>query len=314
MRLIGDGHAVASISRGRYVELENAGVKCYRADICEDLSPIGQAFEDANAVFHTASKVEMWGDYDEFFKVNVCGTRNIIKACQKFKVPKLIYTSSPSVIADGTNLRGVDESYPYPKRFEAHYPATKAQAEREVLQANSESLYTAALRPHMIWGPGDTHLTATVLERARAGRLMRVGGGKNIVDFSFIDDCVQAHIDATGALDRNSASRGRAYFVSQGEPVSLWGWIDEVLERNGLPRIKRSLPYGLAKVLACGCEAVAKLRSGSALPLLTRFLVFEMATDHYFDISAAKRELGYAPRWTMAAAMDRTFPRSNSAL
>ena len=314
LRLRADGHEVRSISRGRYGELEVAGVLCRQADISQDLTAVSDAFEGVDVLFHTASKVEMWGHYSDFFEVNVLGTGRIIEACRRHGIKRLVYTSSPSVIADGTNLRGIDENYPYPKRYMAHYPATKAIAEREVLRANGKELYTAALRPHLIWGPGDTHLTATILARAAAGRLVRVGNGRNIVDLTFIDDCVDAHLCAASALESNPGARGRAYFISQGDPVSLWGWIDELLERNGAPRIKRSLPFWAAMTAAFCCEAGAKFRGGGALPLLTRFLVSEMATDHYFNISAARRELGYAPKLSVAQAMDRLFHSAGVAV
>ena len=311
LRLRELGHDVVSISRRSYPALEERGIQCVRGDLGAESAGIWEsALDSADAVFHVAAKVEMWGSYGEFFRVNVLGTRNIIACCRRRGVRKLIYTSSPSVIADGCDLNGIDESYPYPKRYKAHYPQTKAMAEREVLAANSEALWTIALRPHLIWGPGDTNFVPTILRRAKAGRLLRVGEGKNKVDLTFIEDCVSAHLCALQSLEHNPACRGRAYFISQGEPVLLWQWIDEVLQRNGLPVVSRRLNAPLAMLLAHVCERMSSMLPGRREPLLTSFLVSEMSSSHYFDISAAKKELGYQPKHSIAQAMDKTFKRA----
>ncbi len=304
------GHQVISVARGRYPQLEEAGIGCVRADIGESLEKNYADFEGAEAVFHAASKVSMWGDYREFKRANIDGTGNIIRMCRACGIENLIYTSSPSVIADGSNLRGVDESYPYPRRHHAYYPATKAEAERLVLSENGAALRTVALRPHLIWGPGDTNLIPTILKKAKSGKLIRIGSGENLVDTTYIEDCVSAHLKALDAIKTNPVCRGKAYFISQGEPVKLWQWIDQILERNGLPAIRRAVPLKAALAAACAMEWWAGITGGE--PLFTRFLVSEMATDHYFDISAARRDLGYQPLCTVAEALDRTFSRRTS--
>jgi len=311
--LLQRGCAVHSLARGNYPELRQLGIETHLVDISSDPAAWVDILRGADGVFHTAAKVDMWGDYDEFFRTNVQGTRNILWACREAGVRNLVFTSSPSVIHDGTDLKGIDESYPYPKHFDAFYPATKAAAEREVLAANDgDSLRTVSLRPHLIWGPNDTNLIPTILERARAGRLTRIGDGTNLIDLTFIDDCVAAHLAAMDSLERNhSQVFGKVYFISQGEPVSMWGWIDEVLVRNGLPVVSRSIPKALAHGIAVVMEAVARALRCIGLrstPLLTRFLVSEMATHHYFSIEAARRDLGYKPSISIAEALDRTFP------
>jgi nucleoside-diphosphate-sugar epimerase len=165
-----------------------------------------------------------------------------------------------------------------------------------------------ALRPHLIFGPGDNHFVPTILERARAGRLVQVGAGDNLTDLTYIDDCVQAHLLAMEALDLSPACRGKSYFISQGEPVPMWRWIGEVLSRSGLPAISRRIPAGLAMALAQTLEWGSRLIPGSPEPLLSRFLVSQMATSHYFNISAAGRDLSFYPRFSMREAMDLTFP------
>ncbi|MFN4896982.1 MAG: NAD-dependent epimerase/dehydratase family protein [Pseudomonadota bacterium] len=310
--LVQRGHEVLSLSRGDYPELRQLGIETRCVDLGSDPDSWWQAFTGADGVFHTAAKVDMWGDYEDFFRTNVVGTRNVIRACRDAGVKNLVYTSSPSVIHDGRDLQGIDESYPYPKHADAHYPATKAIAEREVLAVNDgENIRTIALRPHLIWGPGDTNLVPTILERARAGRLTRIGDGNNLIDLTFIDDCVAAHILAMEALSNdNTSALGKAYFISQGEPVPMWSWIDEVLIRNQLPPVSRAIPKTLAYGIASVMEMVARslrLVGIRYTPLLTRFLVSEMATHHYFSIEAAQRELGYQPSCSIAEALVRTF-------
>lgn len=307
-----EGHEVVSLSRSTYPELEVLGVQSIAIDLGTPTKDVVSIIEGCEAVFHTAAKVDMWGDYREFFRSNVTATRNLLDASRKAGIRKFIYTSSPSVVAGSGELRGVDESQPYPTSHSAHYPATKAIAEREVLSANTEHLWTIALRPHLIFGPGDRNFVPTILERARQGRLTRVGSGQNKVDLCFIEDCVRAHRLAEQALTSNPVSRGKVYFISQGEPVLLWQWIDEVLRRNNLPPVGRAVPSWLALTLARLCEAGARLRRSRAVPFLTTFLVHEMCSDHYFDISAARRDLGFVPEFSVGQAVALSFPLPDS--
>jgi nucleoside-diphosphate-sugar epimerase len=308
-----EGHTVIALARGTYPELAALGVRSVRVDIGQERDAAGaswwELFKGAAGVFHTAAKVDMWGRYEDFFATNVQGTRNIIAACQRAGVPALVFTSSPSVVHDGSDLRGVDESYPYPQHFDALYPQTKAQAEQEVCAASGvHGVHTVALRPHLIWGPGDTNLIPTVLARARAGRLMRIGDGENLVDLTYIDDCVSAHLAAMRALEERPAQvGGRVYFISQGEPVRLWWWIDEVLKVYGVPPVSRSIGARAALLLARVLEVGASLlrRCGvQCKPLLTPFLVSEMYTSHYFSIERARTELGYQPRFSIAQGLE----------
>ena len=312
--LVSAGHHVISISRGVYPELEALGVVQQRIDIGSDSSSWSGVFEGVDGVFHTAAKVDMWGRFADFYRTNVLGTKNLLDACKQYNVKNFVFTSSPSVIHDGDHLRDTDESKPYPKHFHAPYPHTKALAEQAVLKANQlDELKTVALRPHLIWGPNDTNLIPTVVERARAGRLTRVGAGTNRVDLTFIDDCVSAHTLAMKALESDDRRVcGKVYFISQGEPVSMWGWIDEVLRAHDLPPVQRNISESVAGILAVMCESVARVITicgGNWKPLLTRFLVSEMSKDHYFSIEAARRDLGYTPSCTIAEAMKKTFVR-----
>lgn len=303
--LLADGHQVRSLSRGDYPELRELGAETVRADLGGSDLSWKESFSGAAGVFHVAAKVDMWGRYEDFFAANVAATRNVIDAAREHQVPRLVFTSSPSVIANGEDLLGVDETQPYPDRFEAFYPQTKAQAEREVLAANGDALRTCSLRPHLIWGPGDTNLIPTILEKAAAGRLVQVGEGNNLVDLCFIEDCVRAHRLAMDALEENPEAAGRAYFISQGDPVPMWPWINQVLEAHGKPPIAKTVKPKTALFLASLLEGAARFFRFE--PPLTKFLVHEMATSHYFNISQAERLLGYKPRYTVAEAMARTF-------
>lgn len=306
-RLQAEGYTVRALQRGRYPELEAIGIECYQENLTAPSEKFQEIFDGVSTVFHVAAKVDMWGAYDDFYSVNVTGTRTVLAAAQAAGVPTFVYTSSPSVIASGKDLRGIDESEPYPDEYKAYYPRTKAIAEREVLAAHSTEFKTCALRPHLIWGPGDTNLIPTVLERARAGRLLKVGDGTNVVDVTYIDDCVQAHLCAMNSLANDVAAGGKAYFISQGDPVPLWDWIDEILIRHNLPRVTRSINARLAYCLAIVFEFFARILPGNE-PLFSRFLVEEMSTDHYFDISRAKKLLQYTPARSVAEALEEAFP------
>jgi nucleoside-diphosphate-sugar epimerase len=306
------GHEVLSLARGSYPELANFGIETAQVDIAAPVAQWQELLRGADGVFHTAAKVDMWGKREEFFRTNVTGTRNIVDACRALGIRNIVFTSSPSVIHDGSDLQGVDESYPYPKHFDAYYPETKAIAEQEVLAANDgTNLKTVALRPHLIWGPDDTNLIPTILERGRACKLKQIGSGTNRVDLTFIDDCVQAHILAMQALERGDINVcGKVYFISQGDPVPMWGWINRILSVHGVPVVSRVIPKGVALVVAGILEFWARIVGCFGVtckPLLTRFLVSEMSTHHYFSIEAAKRDLGYHPSCTIDQAMERTF-------
>lgn len=295
-RLVSEGHHIVSVSRGVYPELDTLGVTSVQADISVMDDRLRRAFSGVDGVFHTAAKVELWGPYAGFFATNVTGTLNVIEACRGFGVSRLVFTSSPSVIADGRDLEGVDESYPYPSHYEAFYPWTKAQAEQEVRKANDPTAFrTVSLRPHLIFGPGDTNLVPLILGKARQGRLVKIGDGENVVDLCHIDDCVEAHVCAMRDLEGEGRGAGKIYFISSGQPVKLWEWIDAVLVHHGLPKVKRRVPRKVAECIGSAFEWMARVLPGIIEPPFTKFLASEMATSHYFSIAAAERDLGYRP-------------------
>ncbi|MBI3552656.1 MAG: NAD-dependent epimerase/dehydratase family protein [Elusimicrobia bacterium] len=295
-RLVEGGAELArSLSRGSYPELEKLGVDCVRGDVC-DGAAVAKATAGVDTVFHTAGKVGLWGRYQDYHAANVEGTRLLLEACRTAGVRSLVFTGSPSVVFDGGDVDGWDESAPYPARFDSFYSQTKAEAEKLVLEADGPRFHTVSLRPHLIWGPGDRHIAPRVIARARAGQLRRIGGLNKKVDTTYIDDAVDAHLLAAARLDGDLGVGGRAYFISSGDPRPLWDVIDGMLGAAGLPPVVKSVPLSAAKAAAWACEGAYRLLGIESEPRFTRFLVTQLTTAHWFDISAARRDLGYRPR------------------
>jgi nucleoside-diphosphate-sugar epimerase len=303
--LVARGDAVRSFSRNRYSALDALGVEQSQGDL-RDPHAARDACAGVDVVFHTAGVAGIWGRWRHFQAINTLGTENIVAGCVEHKVTRLIYTSSPSVTFDGRGQCGVDERAPYPQRWLAHYPHSKALAEQHVLAANGRSgLATCALRPHLIWGPRDEHLIPRLLARARAGQLRRVGDGTNLVDTIYVENAALAHLQAADSLDFHSPVAGKAYFLSQGEPVNLWSWIDEILALAQLPPVKSTISLRAAWCAGAMFEAAWKLLGRRDEPRMTRFLAAQLGTSHYYDISAARRDFGYAPRVSTAEGMQR---------
>lgn len=313
-QLLARGDTVTTLARGEYPELEASGVRVLRGDI-RDAAVVERAVAGQDVVFHVAAKAGLWGTWDDFYQVNVVGTRNVIAACRSRGVSRLVYTSSPSVVFDGRPQEGADESLPYPDRYESYYPQTKALAEQMVLQANGrDGLLTVSLRPHLIWGPRDTHILPGLLARAKAGQLVQVGDGTNKVDLTYVEDAARAHLLAADALRPDSPVAGGVYFISQDAPVNLWQWIGDLLRELGLPPVRRRLSRPLARLIGGAMELTHRILRLKGEPRLTRFLADELALSHYYDISRARRELGYAPQVSMEEGLRRTLPYMRAVL
>jgi 2-alkyl-3-oxoalkanoate reductase len=325
-RLLAEGRTVRVLARRPLPELEKLGAEVVPGDL-DDLAALRRGCAGAGSVFHVAGRVGVWGPAADFFRVNVAGTRNVIDACRAAGVPRLVYTSSPSVVYNGADLRGVDESAPLCTHAPCAYPTSKAAAERLVTAAHSPGLATVSLRPHLVWGPGDKNVVPRVLALARRGRLRIIGPGTNRVDCTHITNVVDAHLLAEQALCRATARTntglaaasngagasqisnlksqmppgGRAYFITNGEPVVLWDWINQLVQGVGLPEIQKHVSLGAACLVGGVLEALWRVLPLKGEPPMTRFAAQEMATDHWFDLSAAQRDLAYQPRITMAA-------------
>jgi nucleoside-diphosphate-sugar epimerase len=270
---------------------------------------VRRAVEGADAVFHVAAKVGLEGTRAEFWAANVTGTEILLDACQALGVSRLVFTSTPSVVIGHEDIEGGDESLPYPERFAAFYPETKAEAERRVRAASGETLQTVSLRPHLVYGPGDTSLHPRIL--ARAKRLRRIGQGGKRTDVTFIDDAVQAHLLAEAALRaRPEVVGGQAYFVTGGEPIEIWTLVDRLLEAGGKPRLRKTISKRAALAAARVAETVHRWTGARGEPVLSTWVVHELTSSHWFDISAARRDLGYIPR----VGLDEGLARVEAAL
>ncbi len=300
-RLLAQGRAVTVLARRPAPDFAALGVHFISADLA-DAGAVKAACAGVETIFHTAAKVGVWGRYDDFYRINVLGTRALLDGGRAHGVKQFVHTSTPSVVYNGRDLAGADESLPLTTRCPAAYPLTKAMAEKDVLAANSAALRTVALRPHLIWGPGDPHLVPRLLARARAGWLRIVGDGKNRVDMVQVDNAVDAHLAAEQALRSSpaSAAAGRAYFITNGEPVMLWDWINGLLTAVGLTPVTKKIPLRAATMLGAACELAWRALPLRGEPPMTRFVAAELAKDHWFNIGAAQRDLGYAPRVSMA--------------
>ena len=309
-QLVARGDQVRSFGRGEYPEIAALGVEVVRGDI-RDREAVAAACRGVNCVIHTAAVAGVGGPWRKFQENNVLGTENVLAACRTQGVKRLVFTGSPSAVFAGEDQCGVDESAPYGlewlEKHGGHYSRSKALAEQLVLAANEPGrLATCALRPHLIWGPRDVHLIPRLIARARSGRLRRVGDGTNLVDTTYVENAAAAHLATADALaEANSPAAGRAYFLSQGEPVNCWQWIVDVLRLAGLPPVQKSISFRAAWRIGSVCEAVYRLLSSEHEPPMTRFLSAQLAKSHWFDISAARRDLGYEPRISTAEGMRR---------
>lgn len=303
-RLRSDEHQVVTLQRSPAPELEALGIEVRRGDIADPIA-VRDAAAGCDVVFHVAAKAGHWGAYAEYHAANVLGTQAVIDACHAHGIGRLVHTSTPSVVHAGGDLEGIDESAPVATRFHAHYPATKAEAERRVLAANGAKLSTVALRPHLIWGPGDRHLLPRIVARAKAGRLRFVGPPGKRIDTTWIDNAVDAHLAAAEGLQPGAAQAGRAYFISNGEPIASEDMINRLLQCAGLRPEHRRIPYPVAFAVGALMEAAWTLLPLRGEPLMTRFLAEQLSTAHWYDISAAARDFGWRPRVSLEEGFGR---------
>jgi len=286
-------------------EADQLGVTTRLGDI-RDRALLEQAFAGCDTVFHTAAKAGLWGEWQDFFSINVTGTEQVIAACRACGVKNLVYTSTPSVVFHPMGVSGVSESTPYSRTFLCHYAHTKALAEQLVLAANCDELRTTALRPHLVWGPGDRHLLPRLIEQGRNGTIRRVGDGHNLVDLTYIDNAAHAHLLAADNLAGPASAAGRAYFISQGEPVRLWPWINTLFQRLGIPVVRDKISFRQAYLAGMFFEYSFRLLHIKKEPPMTRFLAAQLAKPHWFTLDRARCELGYAPLLSSAEGLHRT--------
>jgi nucleoside-diphosphate-sugar epimerase len=304
-QLIARGDRVRALCRANQKHLKALGIDTVHADL-RDRQAVIEACRGIDAVFHVGGVAGLGGPWKRYYECNVLGTENIVAGCLTHGVGKLVFTSSPSVTFDGRSQKGVDESIPYPRRWLCNYSRSKALAEQHVLASNGKNgLLTCALRPHLIWGPRDRHLIPRFLADARSGRLRRVGDGTNLIDTVYVENAAAAHLLAADALKIGSPAPGRAYFISQGEPVNGWEWVDEILALAGLPPVRKSISFRAAWTIGAAYEAICRVFCPEKEPPMTRFLAAQLSQSHYFSIARARADFGYEPTISMAEGMRR---------
>ena len=303
--LIAKGYEVTSYSRSHYPHLEKIGVKTLQGCL-SDLDCLTKAASGHDVFFHTASKVAMWGKTEDFNKTNVEGTKNVIQACQTNGIPHLIYTSTPSVVFGQESLKNVDESLPYPQNSVSRYGASKARAEALVLKANNHELKTVSLRPHLIFGPGDQNLIPRLINKAKKGKLKRIGTGDNLVDVLYVENAADAHVLAWEQLKRgNDQIAGEAFFLGQG-PIKLWDFIDQILEHFQVEKVSSSVSFKLAYRLGSLIEKFMEFfRIYRWDPPMTRFVALQLNCDHYFNHNKANDILGWKPKISIEEGLSR---------
>ncbi len=302
--LLERGAKVRVLCRKDYPDLIAAGCTIFKGEI-SDAELVKRAVAGCQAVFHTAAKAGVEEPGSEYERINYQGTLNVIRACQEHKVSRLIHTSSPSVVFAHGDICGGDESLPYPDHHQAYYPQTKCMAEQAVLIANSPQLATVALRPHLIWGPGDTNLGPRLVSKAMAGRLKFVGTGKNLVDTTYIDNAAEAHLLAAEKLQPGSAVAGQAYFITNGEPMPIADITNLIIGAAGVAPVTATISPKVAWLIGLVCEKAWKLFKIKGEPPITRWVAGELSTAHWFKIDAARRDLGYEPRISIAEGIAR---------
>ncbi len=243
-----------------------------------------------DTVVHLAAKVGIVGSYQEFFETNVRATRMLLETAKSHGVQRFIYASSPSVAHTGRALIGVGAQKAEPAGVRGAYSQTKALAELDVLAANSAGFSTMALRPHLVWGPGDTQLIERIVARARSGRLFLIDGGYSLIDTTYVTNAAQAF---ASALDATPSAFGRALMVTNGEPRTVRETLGRIAHAAGAQVPSRSIPFHIA--MAAGHAAELAWRNRASEPPLTSFLVEQLATAHWFDIEETKKLLNWSP-------------------
>lgn len=301
--LLGAGHRVRLMGRGMgdagVRALLEAGAVPVKADL-RDHAAVSEACRGAEVVFHVGALSAPWGKREEFFATNLGGTRSVVAGCRLHGVRRIVYVSSPSVVFDGHDHINLGDDAPYPRHFASVYSLTKKLGE-DVVNNSSADLETVILRPKAMFGPGDVALLPRLITAARRGRLPQIGDGRNLVDLTYVDNVAHAlmlAIDAPRAV-------GKTYTITNDEHPNLWQVIRSTLERLGLSTNLRRVPLPVALAATGAMEAIATMTGRE--PTLTRYSTAILARTQTYDISAAKRDLGYAPVVSFAEGMERTL-------
>ncbi len=302
-------YLVTNFSRHTYEHLDQLGVPTIKGDLAKPADVERALLNGFDAIFHVAALAGVWGRYQDFLDINYTGTKNLLEAAKAHGVQRFIYTSSPSVVFGKDDLLGVNESQPYPSEFLTPYAETKSMAERLVLQSNDGAKFlTCAIRPHLIWGPGDPHLFPRVIQKGREGKLRIVGDGENLVDVIYVENAALAHVLAFEHLRPGSKVCGEAYFVGQERPVKLWDFINQVLGYVKIDPVMKSIDVSAAYRLGWMFEKLFKLAGiQKPEPPMTRFVALNLGKSHYFSQDKARKDFGYFPRVSIEEGFKKTF-------
>ena len=271
------------------------------ADIC-DAEAVVAAAHGCDAIIHGAARVGVVGSQKDFYDTNVLGTINILQATEQHNISRLVFVSTPSVAHTGDSIIGAPAGEAKIGRSRSYYAESKAIAERTVLNARNEHLAVVAVRPHLVWGPGDTQLVGRIVDRAASGRLAVIGTGNALVDSTYIDNAISAHIAALDALHIGSACDGKAYVVSNGEPRTVNELMRSMCESAGVSFEPRHVSLAMGIRLGSLIERLWPLMRSSEPPL-TRFVAEQLGTAHWFDQRAVQEDLG----WTPHVSLDEGF-------
>lgn len=302
--MLGRETARALLGRGDLVTvLQRRPAGIGRAEVLGDVADpdaVRAAVAGQDAVVHLAAKVDVVGSWSGFLHANVVGTRTVLAACRSAGVRRLVHVSSPAVAHAGRPLVGVAAEPADPVSARGHYARSKALAEQAALAADSPSLQVLAVRPHLVWGPGDTQLVEPIVSRARGGRLPVIGSGAALIDTTYVDNAVAALL---AALD--SACHGEAVVVSNGEPRPVREVLDRVCRAAGVPGPRGRVPVPVARTAARAIERVWTVLDRRDTPPLTPFLVEQLSTAHWFDQRHTRQLLGWAPHVSLDEGFDR---------
>lgn len=302
-------YIVTNFSRHSYSHLEDLGVPTIKGDLRKK-EDVERALQNGfDAVFHVAALAGVWGKHEDYYSINYLGTKNLIEAARRFGIKKFVYTSTPSVVFNKDDLNGVGEEQPYATEFLNSYSETKTLAEKFVLESNDGSGFlTCAIRPHLIWGPGDPHLFPRVIQKGKEGKLKIVGDGENLVDIVYVENAAMAHVQAFDKLDAGSPVCGQAYFVGQERPVNLWSFINQVLAEVKVEPVNTYISVSTAYKVGWVLEKVFKLLGiKKPEPPMTRFVALNLGKSHYFSHEKARRDFGYVPEVSIEEGLKRTF-------
>jgi nucleoside-diphosphate-sugar epimerase len=302
--LLQEGHDVRTVELPDHVtsELEDRDTEIVRGDL-RDPDVCARSCEGMEIVFHLAALASSFGPRDRFWSINVTATDNVIAACKRAGVRRLVQVSSASAICDGKDHIMADESLPYPKKFLCHYSETKAISEQRALAANGSDLEAVVIRPHAVWGPRDHTLLPRIIARAQRGRLSQIGDGENEFSMLFVHNGV----DALALAITAEAAPGKVYFITDEERVKLWDFIRTMLDGLNIPAPRRAISFRTAYALGSAMEAAYSILKLKGEPTITRYTAVKLAKNHSYSIARARADLGYQPKVSVEEGLRKMY-------